>query len=347
MNRLVPLLACSLLTLVQVGFVCGQSQNRFIEIEIATSRLAPLGTQQRWMQLLNDVGADRVRSRTAGDSTPIKITESDDSKRVKIQGAIHKEKLVLPGKKFSIRDRAGLRDYIKSIRDDGANVGLADKKAFGLTSQQLVDLNGILSKKLDQSTKGKTCAEVLTSIKRSIPLRFQTDTAAKTALKRQEPIEDELAGLSIGTALAAMARPLGLVLQPYRERGREMALRLTDFRGAKEHWPVGWPSQDLPLRTVPSMLKKFPIEIRSFPLDKALQAIQAQGKVPMLIDHNSLARAGIELSETQVTVIKKNGTYLNTLGKILSQVKPRMKYEIRADENGTSFLWLTTVGSKR
>ena len=324
------------------------AQRRFIELEISTSPRAPLGSQQEWNMLLNDVGADRVRLRTAG-SAKVKVVESESSglSRIKILGAIQDRKLVLPGKSFSARDKAMLREYIQQLRDDGANIALADKKAFGLTSQQLVDLNGQLSKKLELTTKGQTAAEVLQKVRRQLPVDFETDLAAKQALKRSEPILDELEGLSIGTAMAAIMRPLGLVVAPTRERGAKTKLLITDFRKAEEHWPVGWPTQDIPLRSVPDLLEKFPIEVRDFPLGQVIQAIQAKSEVPMLLDHNSIARADIDLSTSQVTLIKKNASYLHALGKVLNQTKPKMKYEIRADENGKSFLWLTTLRAGR
>ena len=324
------------------------AQRRYIELEIATSPQAPIGSQQSWTELLNDVGVDRVRIRTSG-SAKVKVTESESggTKRIKILGAVQDRKLILPGKSFSVRDKALLRDYIQQLRDDGADVALADKKAFGLTSQQLFDLNALLSQKLEFTTKGQTATEVLQEVRKLLPIDFETDLAAKQALKRSEPILDELEGLSIGTALAAVMRPLGLVVAPTRDRGAEPRLLITDFRKAEEHWPVGWPAQDIPKRTVPEMLGTFPIEVRDFPLNKVIEAIQAKGKVPMLLDHNSIARAGIDLSTSQVTLIKKNASYLNALGKVLNQTKPRMKYEIRADENGKSFLWLTTLRATR
>lgn len=40
-----------------------------------------------------------------------------------------------------MKDKQGIRDYIQKIRDDGSKVALAEKKAFGLTSEQLVGVS--------------------------------------------------------------------------------------------------------------------------------------------------------------------------------------------------------------
>ena len=324
-----------------------REKKKFVEIEVVASSQAPLQTQQRWMKLLNDVGADRVRSKSSFSGATIKVSETETSSavRIKVLGAIQDEKLILPGKKFSFREKEAIRSYIRDLKSDGADVALAEKKAFGLTSNQLVDVNRALSKKLNRKTRGKTAQDVLASLSSQLDYPIRTDSTAKRALRRSEKILDELDGISYGTAIATIIRPLGLVMSPKYQRG-EISLQIVNYRTVDEHWPVGWPSPAIPKRMVPSLFGKFPIEIRGFPLDQAINAIQAQAKVPMLFDYNTMARAEIDLAKTRVT-FAKNASYAHALGKILNQTKPRMNYEIRVDEAGTAFLWITTANPVR
>ena len=327
--------------------VAQRDKKRIVEIEVVASNRAPVATQQRWMKLLNDVGAARVRSSSSFSGAKVKVSETETSVaiHVKVQGAIQNEKLILPGKTFAIRDKEKLRNYIQQLKADGADVALAEKKAFGLTSRQLVDVNAALSSTLEMKTQGKTAADVIRSLGGKLKLAIQMDSAAKRAFDNGELIADEMDGLSLGTAISAMIRPLGLVMVPKRIRG-EIVLQIVDYRSVDEHWPIGWPSESFPKNLLPSLFGKFPIEIRGFPLDQALNAIQARSKVTMIFDYNSMARAGIDLSKTKVT-FSKQASYAHALGKLLNQTRPRMKYEIRLDETGQAFLWITTSAPVR
>lgn len=343
-----------ILVLVCVGMLLGsttanaqRNKQRFVEIEIVASNQAPVTTQQRWMKMLNEVGADRVRSSSSFSGAKVKVSETETSVaiRVKVQGAIQNEKLVLPGATFSIRDKDLIKQYVKKLKADGAEVALAEKKAFGLTSRQLVDVNRQLSVILEDKTQGKIVSELIGTFRGQLELPIQLDAKARRVLQRDEAIADELAGLSLGTAMSAMLRPLGLVMAPQRING-QIVLQITDFRSVDEHWPIGWPPNSIPKRLLPSLFEKFPIEIRGFPLDQALKAIQTRSKVTMVFDYNSMARAEIDLATTRVT-FSKNATYSHALGKLLNQTRPRMLYEIRLDETGKAFLWITTAAPAR
>ena len=106
--------------------------------------------------MLQDVGADRVSSKTANSGNPtVEETETTNSTIISIRGYIVGSKLHLPGGKFLIRDKAKIKAFIQKLKDDGARVGLAEKKAFGLTSEQLVGLHQKFAQVVDFDTKGK------------------------------------------------------------------------------------------------------------------------------------------------------------------------------------------------
>ena len=72
-----------------------------------------------------------------------------------------------------------------------------------------------------------------------------------------------------------------------------------------------------------------------------MQAIGARLKVPLLLDHNALARYGIEPDKVNVSVPRGKTTHSLILQKILFQA--RLKSELRVDEAGTPFLWITSL----
>jgi len=61
----------------------------------------------------------------------------------------------------------------------------------------------------------------------------------------------------------------------------------------------------------------------------------------VLIDHNALARQGIDPAKAAVTLPRSKTTYSLALRKLLFQAK--LKYEVRCDEADKPFLWISTV----
>src|SRR5439155_17246872 len=137
----------------------------------------------------------------------------------------------------------------------------------------------------------------------------------------------------------AILRPHGLVMLP-EKNGSDIRLRIASSRDAKEHWPVGWPPKGNPNETLPELFKFLKVNIGDAAVSEALTAIAGRVKAPVLLDHNSLARARTDLS-TKVSLAETNIFYSRALDRLLSQAK--LKYEIRLDEADKPFLWVTTV----
>lgn len=315
---------------------------RIVTLAVSVSERAQIGTQQKWLQMLQDVGADRVTSRTDVSEPSVEEIQAPTVTTIQVTGLIYKRKLHLPGGSFSINDKAGIRALLKRLKDDGSEVALAEKKAFGLTAQQLVELHGTLSREVEFETADQNAGDVIKKIAGKTGLSFEFDAAARAAISGEEKVVDELKGISSGTALATILRPLGLVLEPQRLQGKKLTMRIIDSRSSKEHWPIGWPIEKIPFQVVPQMFNKLPIEIRGFPMKTAVDAIQKRAGMPYYYDLNALAREGIEMDKVKVSLSSKKISLMLATTKLLRQSKPQLWEEVRIDENGAPFLWITT-----
>lgn len=340
-NRAIAILVCAF---VANFCLTANAQSRVISLEVSTPDRAELTTQQRWMEMLSEVGADSVRSRTSRGAPRPGIEEMQLGKTVsvRITGVISGRQILLPGATFGIKDKQGVRDYIQKIRDDGSKVALAEKKAFGLTSEQLVGIGQEFMAVVGSSTKGvatSACVEEMINQLTS-PVKF--DETARRALASGTTVRDELRGLSVGTALSAAVRPLGLIIVPKREQGKMVEIQIVDSQSSKENWPVGWPIEKPLDQVAPKLFNKLNnVEIRGFALKSILDRFETRMEVPFIYDQNTLARNGIELETTKVTLVKKKTTYMVALSRMLAQSKPMMKQELRVDENGKPFLWIS------
>ena len=313
-----------------------------LTVEISANPMAAAGSQQQWMKTLQAVGADRVRSQTTrSGKASVDEIEVDGVRMIKVSGFIDAGKLVLPGGKFRITDRKRISDLLQKFRDDGSETTLAPKHAFGLTADEIKSLNKKLSTPVAESTKGKPVADVIHTMTAGLGVNFVRDAAATSAMRRGATVENELQGLSTGTALAAIVKPLGLVIQPQRKQGQAVQVDLRSAIKSKESWPIGWELSTAPVLIEPKLFDKMPIKIKNFPLDKVLEALQKKVDTPFVLDYETMQREGIDLAKTKVSLEHKNGTIKVIMGKLLRQTKPRMSEELRIDENGKPFLWIT------
>ncbi len=313
-----------------------------IDIEVCTEPGFAITDAGKWNTLLGELGLSNVRIRGArpGDAPSIKRHGTDDSPSYSVVGILTADgKLNLPNRaRFTIGDKARLAAWFDKVRGDGIEAIATKPGAFGLLPSQLVEVHEALKVPVTFSTKGQAPRDVARKIADTLPLKFVTDTASQRALGSPEPVADELQGLSAGTVIAAVLRPLGLVMFPEKADGK-LRLRIADSRSAKEHWPIGWPPKAAAGETVPELFKFLNVEITDFSLGETLTAIGGRVKVPMVIDYNALARLEVDLATTKVELPKSNTFYGKALDRILFQAD--LKYEVRADEADRPFLWIS------
>ncbi len=332
-------------TAVLTTSVHGQSQN-IVQLEVLIDSSIGPARSQEWMETLSRVGADSVSMRSArtGDKIKISSSPSGDYDTIQLVGQVTRNgQLVLPGGTFSKRDISGMKSLIETIRIDGAENALSEKKAFGLTSKQLVQLHKDLSGIYSSSTKGVAASEIIASIKENLPVQLDMSRTALASLVEDYTIEDELSGLSYGTVLAAVTRPLGLVAAPQRPQGGEILIVIADSEEVEEHWPIGWPSDKPKTMEIPALGERFSLRIENIPLRGVLDAIQAKCEVPFIYDYNSLAASGADLQETTVSLTETRITRMRAVSKLLSNSRLRLGYEVRLDEAGNPFLWISSL----
>src|SRR5439155_24112834 len=97
--------------------------------------------------------------------------------------------------------------------------------ASGLLPKQLVGFHEARAVPVQGSTLGQPPRQTAKKIADRLPYKFASDEVAQRALAQGEPIADELEDISSGTALAAILRPLGLVMFP-EKNGPDIRLRI-------------------------------------------------------------------------------------------------------------------------
>ncbi len=318
-----------------------------VEFELILESGLPPTAPQQWMEVLKDLKLRGLRMRQAksGDQVEVIDEGSERSRSYRVVGALTaRNTLLLPGgRSFNISDKRSIATWIEKLPHGGADESAAKQSAFGLSEKQLVAIHGVLGKPITFLTRDRSSNEVITTIVRGLAVPVELDASAKTGVNSQESVLDEFEGLSSGTALAGILRPLGLVLAPEKFNGSEVRLRIAEVRQLSQSWPIGWPIEKTPKESAPDLYKFLNVDITDVPLNEALEAIQKRVQMPFLFDHNSMARHRVDPVKTKVSIPPGKTYYKGILDKILSQGK--LRCEIRMDEAEKAFLWVSTQKS--
>ena len=248
--------------------------------------------------------------------------------------------LHLPGGRFKTTDRAKLRQWLDRLRDGGAEGVTHERSAFGLLPSELQEVTDDLKRPVLSSTQDAAAASVVRQIAGTLGYPLQADAAAGRALKDIR-IEDELRGMSAGTALAAVLRPAGLGLVPERPGRGTLQYRIAKVGRGTTAWPVGWEPRQPTTKLLPKLYEFLNVEITGIPVSEALTAVAARIEAPMLFDRNAMALHGVDPSQVPAELPSKRISYSQTLRRLLAAAK--LRYEVRVDEAERPFMWVTTV----
>lgn len=329
--------------LVGCGAVSAAGPKPRVSIEILTRPNLPLTASQQWYKVLTEAGIDGLQIRAGNGREQVSIAEQGTSRapEYRVVGILAADNsLHLPGGKFAVGDVGRLRKWLDNLGDQGADGVTQPRSAFGLVAKQLEQVHDDLKKPVEFSTQGIAAAKAVREVGRQLKYTLLVDETAKGALADTKVV-DELQGVSSGTALAAMLRPAGLVLEPVRPPGEELRYRIGKAVAGRESWPIGWKPAAAANKTLPDLFEFLNVEIKEIPVAEALEAIQSRLKVPFLCDHNAMALHSVDLAGVEADVPSKRLTYSLVLNKILMQA--RAKYELRVDEAEKPFVWITTV----
>jgi len=312
-----------------------------VTMDLAIERGAPITASKEWYELLTGLGVERLRIHSAdgGEQPKIDNVGPAQSPTYQVQGLIKSNNtLLLPNGKFTVRDRAAIKQWIEKLGAGGVR-GLSGKKnPFGLEPDALRSVMADLRKPIDFSTTGLSIEDLVKRVGegRAYPLAIDAE-AAKTAAATK--IDDQMQGVAIGAGLAAAVRPAGFVLQPRQTaRGVEYRIGKPD---SGEFWPIGKIPRERNADLAPKLFEMEDIEITDTPAAEALAAIVERIAIPCLLDYNAMAAEGVEPAKAKVTLPAKRLAYGTALQRALFQA--RLKWELRVDDAHKPFLWITTL----
>jgi hypothetical protein len=299
---------------------------------------------QEWLQVLSKAGVRNVRFRS-GDGTEqagIDVQGSEQSPLYVVTGVVlSRDELLLPGARFKRADAVRLARWLDDLASNGPPDRRPKRVAFGLTIVQFQQVHKDTAQRVGFSTQGMPRAEAAEKIAHRLQLPLQVDGGQFQALGNDK-VEEDLSGLSCGTALAYVLQPTGFCLLP-REVGKTPGYAITRAKSEVQVWPIGWdpPKEKAAADVLPALFEFHNVNVENVAAAQAIEAIGKRLKVPVLMDRQATARHGIDPTKSMVSLPKSHTTYGIALRKLLFQAG--LKYEVRLDEADNPLLWISTV----
>jgi len=313
-----------------------------VELELVGGGPGTALAFQQWLRAFSGAGIEHVRFRSsrATDQVGVEVRGTEQSPVYVVTGAVvSANELQLPAGRFSRRDLGRLKTWLDDLARHGPGGKPREQSAFGLPAAQFAAVREDLSRPLTFATAGLSRRDVAERIGRGLATPLKLDPGAAEALAADR-VAEELTGLSSGTALAYVLRPMGYCLVP-RSSGSGVVCTVTRARPELDIWPVGWEPPGPRNEVLPDLFEFHNVNVQGVTAEVTIRAIAKRLGVPALVDHNALARHGVEPAKTVVSHPQSRTTYGLALRKLLFQAK--LKYEIRVDEAGRPFLWVTTI----
>jgi hypothetical protein len=330
-----------------------------VELEVATEQGVQITAPQEWLQLLAAIGIDHVRIRTmrAGDEPRVVDRGKAGATGFRVIGILTSgDQLRLPGRTFTRDDRAKLKDYLAGLVADGPESLTATRGLFGLTDKEMQAVFADFTQPVNFETKGQPLRVVLDQFQSRLSSKFGTDVGVERQVQGAAPFVDDVKNCSAGTALAMVLRSYGLAMRPEKTRGQPVVYwiaradaetlrqstlgRLSgDDAAAMKNWPIGWEFNETPGDVAPSLSEFLNAEIDGYTLAEALAAIGPRVKISLYFDHAVLKAKQIDPARLQVKMTRTRTSYRRVIDRLLAQA--RLGSQLRVDEAGTPFLWIT------
>lgn len=322
-------------------------------IEIASQAAAHGNAPRQWLQRLAEAGGGSARLVSARGTERPRIETLGETAGgeplLKVYAVLTRDnQLLLPGptssQRFRLSDRAKLADYFKRLDAEGAGGVTTQRGKHGLTEAEFTDLFTRLQTPIGAIDDRTSLRRLVQTASRVARVKIEPDRAVAAVLAATLEDPPALNRLTTGTALAAALRDEGLALEPTKPLGQPVRLTIVPTPQAKEPWPVGYAPESSPTRVAPVLMEFLTVEIEGYTLDEALDAIAPRltwndGPLPIVWDRFAMRRDAIDPTTIQVTFPNRRTFYKKLLDRLASQA--RLKPELRIDEAGTPFLYLT------
>lgn len=326
-----------------------KSERRYIlDVEVLTQPQATYRINaQKWGAVLQEMGFSvRFRDGRPGEKIRVEDVERVGDHVTHVVGVMESDgRIVFRNQRFMPSSPDSLRMFFTELQLYGAAGPPSVNPTWGLTDEQFKSVTRLLSAPVDSDIEFRSPVQAIESLKLPAVFHLQFTDAARDrsfeVRKNAVPAPDSLKGLSQGTALAIALSQYGLGFRPMVNPAGGYLMEIDVGGESDNFWPVGWKSKEALITLLPSYYKAIPVDVDDDVELKALIDVIAD-KMQVEVHYSSaaLTDAGLNVEELRYSR-KPDRLSPARLLQIIGD-KFNMGFDIRFDENGKSFLWVTT-----
>lgn len=314
-----------------------------IRLEIFCDGPLQASEAQQWGRELNSLGFEGVRIRS-GDSSDALDVQPLGGNAYRVSGMLMtNSQILLPGNaRFSLSRIREMKPYLEeqilALRQAETDAA-AGEAAQGNHDELFQDL----AVPVGFRTQGLSRKKVLQKLAGSFESHVRFPSSIRKVFEDSDLVTEELQDVARGTALVYVLRYLGYCVVPEpSDSGNGFTLKIvaSNQADAQRILPVGYAVESA---TPDALYERFQANVDGASAATVLDSLQKRLKIPFLYDFNSMAGLGIEPAD--VIIRQKSGkfSYKQLLDAVLYQTQ--LQREVRTDEAGHVFFWLTTIKS--
>ena len=314
-----------------------------IELDVAIAPGASLTAPQKWAERLGRMNLANVRLRQVrpNDQPSVKTVKVGSASRYQVTAILSSnDQLVFPNKKFQLGQRGSLQSFLNQLPKQTEHTA-QERGRFDLTEPQFNRIYAEFSKTIQFKTEKLPLRQFVRQVESDLSTPFKTDAAA-TVIIREQTTQEELKGISLGTAMSIAFREHGLVVRPEQKPGQPLCLVIERYSRGREAWPAGWKPEQSVRKIAPVLFKQLTIEANRITFGKVLAQLEPKLQLPIIMDRFVLNQKRIQPDEVPVKMARRKTYLKGAVDRLASQAK--LATEIRVDEQDKPFLWLTQFG---
>nr|MDQ3333073.1 hypothetical protein [Planctomycetota bacterium] len=321
-----------------------------VNVEILMPREGNALDAQHWSKTFAEMGySARMRSPLLDDKMEVTERTRGPLRFVTVVGALDSRgNLVFPDRRFTSSDGAALKEWLDELKTYGAQGSPEGRPLWGLSRPQFEAVYTAMSRPVAEDVAGLPLTEALAKfgISREFPFRFSV--AAKQSLDapgRAAGVSRSVAGITAGTALAFVLNEFGMGFHPERLPDGTVELLIEPLPATLPAddaplvvWPIGWEIDEKPApdrrskpvsdaKAVPSnrqligdslLQQREAIGLSNVSVTAALETVEAETGVPILLDRPAAAASGVDLAKARMTAPPRNTSWNIVLRSVTS-----------------------------
>ena len=302
---------------------------------------------QEWGRVFQELGYSvKFREPRAGEVPRVEDLDRDDYLATRVVAAMAADGTIRIGnQKFDIESTKQLTLALEEIQRHGAKGPPDSSPTWGLTDEQFKEVTRLLGVPVENPVELQSSILAVESVGLPTNMRIKfTDAARQPALSQRPesaPETIELQGFTKGSAIAIVLAQYGLGFRPRYVAPGHYDMEIDRGNESNNLWPIGWKPEQSFSEILPAYFRAIPLDVEDVAVHSLVGAISEKIGVPAFSSAYALTAKQLNINTLKYT--RKDDRI--SPARLLTAVGDKLElgFDVRVDEAGKMFLWVTTA----